>query len=441
MDGHRESEARSRVRRRVPWAALALLAASLTWGTGSALAAAGATEPATAATAWSPAATGLASPPSWAAGRRVAFEPSAGAAASAPDLLAAALDERPPHSPPPPGLLIGPIFYNEGGGGVQHSPHVYAIFWGSNWNKAPGSEAKAEVLKLYEGLSKSAYEGILTQYFDATGRISNTVAVTAYVDTGVAAPAAVNDAKVQAEVAHAVEANKWTVALENQFVVLSAPGSTFEAGFANSFCAYHGLTSKEGTSGAVYAYVPYQGDEPFLANCLSTDVDKSPVNKTSKSASHEFAESATDPDLNTWYGPAKAEIADICSEEKDLELPDGAWAQNLFDDHLNVCAHEDLEPPHVYAVSKGATEVTATAAKLEGTVNPESVETTYTFEYGTTKTYGSKTTVTSAGSSVKNQAVSATLTGLKEATEYHYRVSATNSTGTTTGKDEKFTTG
>jgi hypothetical protein len=45
-----------------------------------------------------------------------------------------------------------------------------------------------------------------------------------------------------------------------------------------------------------------------------------------------------------------------------------------------------------------ASGVTATAATLNGVVNPGGTDTTYTFEYGTTPAYGSSTTVTDAGS-------------------------------------------
>ncbi len=385
--------------------------------------------------AGNPVSTGLASPPAWAVGGRVHFYPGVAPSGSSGGPSA----RGPGGGPPPVKLGAGPLLYNEGGGGVQHSPHVYAIFWGSNWSKAPGTEAKAMLLKLYEGLSKKAYEGILTQYFDATGRISPTVAVTAYVDTALSAPSSVNDAKVQAEVSSAIEVNKWTAEINNQFVVLPAPGSTYEEAFTKGgFCGYHGLT-KEGVKGAVYTFVAYQGDEPFSAKCLEGDFEKSPIFETSTVASHEFAESATDPDLNTWHTPTE-EVADICRGENNLELPDGAWAQNLFDDHLNNCFHEDLEPPHVYAITKEASEVTSGEAKLNGVVNAEGAETKYAFEYGTTTAYGSKTTEVSAGSGVTNQSASSVVKGLTTKTEYHFRVLAKNATGTTPGKDKTLKT-
>jgi hypothetical protein len=378
--------------------------------------------------------SGLSSPPAWATGKQVHFFPSSTAASGF------TLSATPFGGPPPPVKLgAGPVLYNEGGGGVEHSPHIYAIFWGSNWNSAPGSETKAMVLKLFEGLSNTAYQGILTQYFDSTSRVGKTVAVTSYVDTAVTAPATVNDAKVQAEVAKAIEANGWTAEINHQFVVFTAPGTTYATGFNTGFCGYHGLT-KEGVTGAVYGFIAYQGDEPFAKMCDENgDFEKSPKFETSTVASHEYAEMATNPDLNTWHTP-KEEVADICRGENNLELPDGAWAQNLQDNHLNTCVHEDPEPPFVYAISKLPTEITTTKAKLEGIVNPEGLETTYIFEWGTTKTYGNKTATTSAGSTRINQAASAVISGLTTGTEYHYRVVATNSTGTSPGVDKTFKT-
>ena len=63
------------------------------------------------------------------------------------------------------------------GGLVQHEPHVHVILWGSNWNEAANSAAKTDILSMFEGLSGTAYQEILTQYFDPSGRISTNVSV------------------------------------------------------------------------------------------------------------------------------------------------------------------------------------------------------------------------------------------------------------------------
>lgn len=92
-------------------------------------------------------------------------------------------------------------------------------------------------------------------------------------------------------------------------------------------------------------------------------------------------------------------------------------------------------------VATGAAQsVTATSATLTGDVNPEGQPTTYHFEYGLNNKYGSVTPSTSAGSGTTNAAVSATIGSLTPGTTYHYRLVATNASGTTTGSDKTFKT-
>lgn len=89
-----------------------------------------------------------------------------------------------------------------------------------------------------------------------------------------------------------------------------------------------------------------------------------------------------------------------------------------------------------------ASGVTSSGATLNGTVNPEGAATTYQFEYGTSTSYGSVAPASpgSAGSGSTVVAESASVSGLTASTGYHYRLDATNATGTTTGPDQAFTT-
>jgi sugar lactone lactonase YvrE len=93
-------------------------------------------------------------------------------------------------------------------------------------------------------------------------------------------------------------------------------------------------------------------------------------------------------------------------------------------------------------VSTGAASaVTASGAKLEGTVNPEGSPVTYYFEYGTTTSYGSKQSV--SGKSLdgfNTTAVSETLSGLTPNALYHFRLVAAGPEGTTNGADTTLTT-
>jgi hypothetical protein len=89
-----------------------------------------------------------------------------------------------------------------------------------------------------------------------------------------------------------------------------------------------------------------------------------------------------------------------------------------------------------------AGEVTTSSAILNGSVNPDGQNTTYRFDYGTTTAYGFTAPVPTgyagAGTSVVTESVG--LTGLRPGTKYHYRIVATNTTGTAYGGDRTFTT-
>jgi hypothetical protein len=100
-------------------------------------------------------------------------------------------------------------------------------------------------------------------------------------------------------------------------------------------------------------------------------------------------------------------------------------------------------PPTAPVVSQElAVEIGATEAKLGARIGPGGVETNYSFEYGTTTSYGQKTPIPegNAGTGLAQRTVWATASGLAPGTTYHYRVVATNALGSTAGADRTFTT-
>lgn len=327
------------------------------------------------------------------------------------------------------------------GGVVQHNPKVHLIFWGSNWQSGIGNEARLQLLSMFEGLSNSAYQGIFTQYFDTTGRVSSTVNITSVVDTRVAAPTGVDDAAIQSEVSWAV-AGYWKREPDAQFMVLTAPGTTYASSFYSGFCAYHSVDS----SGSVFSIVPYAGDSPFgtQGNCDGYYGRGSANDATSVMASHEYGESATDPRWDTtpgWKSLDGKEVTDICATPGD-KLASGAVVQGQYDDHQNACSLSDKEPPHVLALTDNPSNVSRYGGTIHATINPEGLPTTYRLEYGTSTAYGTSVPSTgeaSAGSGMANVEAEARLSGLTLGQTYHYRVSATNSTGTTYGEDRTFT--
>ena len=96
-----------------------------------------------------------------------------------------------------------------------------------------------------------------------------------------------------------------------------------------------------------------------------------------------------------------------------------------------------VSPPEISGV--GARNITDTTADVHAVINPVGYDTVYTFEYGTTPSYG--TSVPSSGNELTGntpQPVEVHLTGLPTGTTIHYRVVATNEWGTTATEDTTF---
>ena len=91
------------------------------------------------------------------------------------------------------------------------------------------------------------------------------------------------------------------------------------------------------------------------------------------------------------------------------------------------------------ATTGTATSIGSTVATLNGTVDPTKQSTTYSFQYGPTTAYGT-TTPTGTANGNGGKSVSASITGLTPSTLYHFRLTATNASGQSTGQDMTFTT-
>lgn len=90
-----------------------------------------------------------------------------------------------------------------------------------------------------------------------------------------------------------------------------------------------------------------------------------------------------------------------------------------------------------------ATEVGLSTATLNGSLNPDGYETEFFFEFGKSTAYGQKAPLTPAdvGTTAPGTAdVSAPVSNLETGTTYHFRLVATNETGTSYGGDETFET-
>ncbi len=100
-----------------------------------------------------------------------------------------------------------------------------------------------------------------------------------------------------------------------------------------------------------------------------------------------------------------------------------------------------LPAPLPEVAGVGVSGVAATEATINASITPNHWDTVYRVQYGTDSSYGSKTLSSkSIGHGATPQAISETLTELVPGTTYHYRVQATNFTGTTYGPDLTFIT-
>jgi hypothetical protein len=87
-----------------------------------------------------------------------------------------------------------------------------------------------------------------------------------------------------------------------------------------------------------------------------------------------------------------------------------------------------------------ATAITDSGAQLHGKVNPNGQKTTYRFDYGTTTSYGSSTKTVETGEGQQPLELSELISGLSSNTTYHFRIVATNPSGTAVGEDATFKT-
>jgi phosphodiesterase/alkaline phosphatase D-like protein/sugar lactone lactonase YvrE len=316
----------------------------------------------------------------------------------------------------------GPLHYR--GGPVQHHPHVYLISWGSVWKTHSHEKTlREEVEQFFKTLSGSPWQEVLTQYFDEAGPISAEVGFTSYVDESVEAPpkGEVSASQIAGEAAGAIEANNWPHGPDDQFMVAVPESSSTPA------CGAHDSTLNPTLGRLYFNYI----------SVYCTD-------EITETASHEYAEMLTDaePENRAWTNNgdwSTNEVADYC---KQGTLPSGLVVSKLYDDHLHECVMSDPGAPRVYAGSEEATSVTATSGVLNGVVNPAGKDTSYHFEFGPTTSYGTSLPAeeVDVGSAWKNVAVEMPVNELEPGATYHFRIVATNSTGTNTGEDLEFTT-
>lgn len=200
------------------------------------------------------------------------------------------------------------------------------------------------------------------------------------------------------------------------------------------------------------------GPAPTVSDEAATEVAggfelKGTVNPNGSATTYQFEYGTTTsygskiptPEANVGSGSADVAVAQTATGL----LPNTTYHFRLLARHAgNTAATGDRTfltppaPPSAPAVAVSPPEATPSGFLLKGAVNPDSLPTTYHFEFGTTTSYGTNLPEpdASAGSGASAVAVSEEVTGLLPNTTYHYRIVAGNSEGPGISGDQAFTT-
>jgi hypothetical protein len=219
------------------------------------------------------------------------------------------------------------LYYHGGVGGigVETTPRIYLVLWGSQWNNNDPSGEEALLYSFFNGVGGSSWLNSVTQYcqgvpsgsFTCSGgtRAGNPTGILAGVwyDNAVTAPSRPRQSQLASEAVRAANffGNKSGAANASvQYVIATSHGHN-ASGFGSQYCAWHSsTTSSVGT--IAYTNLPYITDAG--ASCGANFNGLGPKAGITIVEGHEMAETITDqfPD-GGWLDSSGAENGDKCA--------------------------------------------------------------------------------------------------------------------------------
>jgi serine protease len=250
------------------------------------------------------------------------------------------------------------LYYHGGVGGigVETTPSVYLVLWGSQWNNNDPSGESAILQNFYRGVGGSSWLNSVTQYCQgvASGTFycngagqaaGNPPSIFAgvWIDNASSSPSRPRQSQLAAEASKAAAHFGNTSASRNasvQYVIATAHGVSPQ-GFGTQYCAWHSSTSSSyGT--LAYTNLPYITDAG--ASCGANFNGLGPNAGMTIVGGHEMGESITDQFPNGgWLDSGGAENGDKCAwissgqgASADITLSTGTFpVQSLWSNAFN----------------------------------------------------------------------------------------------------------
>lgn len=253
----------------------------------------------------------------------------------------------------------GNLYFHGGTGGigVETVPHIYLVFWGSQWNSNDPSGEAGILVNFLGSIGGSSWLNTVTQYCQgvASGTYfcsgagtpagnQGSMLISYWYDNAKAAPSRPKQSQIAAEAVRAAQYFGNTTASSNvsaQYVIATATGNS-SSGFKTQYCAYHSSTSSS-YGDVAYTNLPYITDAG--ASCGANFNGLGPDAGITIVEGHEAAETITDQFPNGgWLDSNGQEIGDKCAwissgqgASGDMTFPDGETfpVQSLWSNAFN----------------------------------------------------------------------------------------------------------
>ncbi|HZT86159.1 MAG TPA: hypothetical protein VE984_12200 [Gaiellaceae bacterium] len=211
-----------------------------------------------------------------------------------------------------------------GGIGVETSPRVYLVLWGSQWSSDPSGESTT-LQSFFNHVGGSSWVNSVTQYCQgvAAGTVTcgssgthagNGVTLAGvWSDNGSAAPSSPTQSQLAGEAVRAAAHFGNTSSAVNdtvQYVIATAHGNN-ASGFGTQYCAWHSSTSSS-YGNIAYTNLPYITDAG--SSCGANFNGLGPNAGITIVEGHEMAETITDQFPNGgWLDRNGQENGDKCA--------------------------------------------------------------------------------------------------------------------------------